>query len=96
MMTNTIDDQGEVYAQVLRKKVKCGRCKSSTFVLWSVSSLTQSGNKDRAVVTQKLTSNDLPELLEDKRIAYTVRCGFFRQNVPNPHRLLFCEGYKSA
>lgn len=85
-----------VLCEVLRKKVMCGHCKSSTFVLWRSHALAQQqGTVDRAMATEKITAAEVPGLQEETVVAYTVRCAFFRQNVPNPHRLLFCEGYKS-
>lgn len=83
-----------------RSRTICGQCKSSTFVLWQLQDISGLMDKEdilRAEERRGMTKFE-PSGADDTnpgaRVGVIVRCAFFRMNVPDPFRIIDCEGFK--
>ena len=76
------------FADNIRKKIMCGRCASSTLLLWEKPAI---GNRPRGTSIATIVDTD-----DDSRtnICYMVRCSFFKFNVDSPEDIIDCEGFK--
>ncbi len=83
-----------------RSRTICGQCKSSTFVLWQLQDLSGLMGKEEVLRAEerrgitKFTPSEVDDTNPDERVGVIIRCAFFRMNVPDPFRILDCEGFK--
>jgi len=78
----TIEQLGES----VRDQVMCGKCKSSTFLVWRGSA---DGERWRFPFTMYNSQIHGGEY----KMSFLVRCSFFRSNIDDPEHIRLCEGF---
>lgn len=95
--------------QKLRKQVRnctlCGACKSASLLIWEwdrIASVTKQRSDIGHVTLSNTFEHDfIPrfstegERSEEVTFGLTVRCAFYKMNVPDPVNVLSCDGFKA-